>query len=73
MKRNLDLYVKALCRKSQATMKLKNFESAIECIESAKALSEDEEIDKLHKLILIENDIFKKSLEIFNSDSPVYR
>lgn len=73
MKKNQDLYVKALCRKAQATMKLKNFNSAIECIDSAKALSQDEEINKLHKLIMIEHEVYKKSLEIFDSDSPVYK
>lgn len=73
MKRNQDLYVKALCRKAQATMRLKNFDSAIECIETAKALTKDEEIEKLHNLINIEHEVFKKSLEIFDCDSPVYK
>jgi hypothetical protein len=72
MKKNQDLYVKALCRKAQATMKLKNFEAAIECIESAKALSQDEEINKLHKLIVIEHEVFIKSLVAFDTESPVY-
>lgn len=73
MKKNQDLYIKALCRKAQATMKLKNFESSIECIETVKALSQDEEINKLHKLIMIENEVFKKSLEAFDCDSPLYK
>jgi hypothetical protein len=73
MKKNQDLYVKAMCRKAQAIMKLKNFEVAIECIESAKALSQDEEINKLHKLIIIEHEVYKKSLEVFDCDSPVYK
>jgi hypothetical protein len=73
MIRNQDLYVKALCRKAQATMKLKNFDAALEFIDSAKALSQDEEINKLHKLILIEHDVFKKSLEVFDSDLPVFK
>jgi len=73
MKKYEDLYVKALCRKAQATMKLKNFDSAIECIITAKELTKDEEIEKLHKLILIEHEVFKKSLEIFDCDSPVFK
>jgi len=73
LKKNQDLYIKALCRKAQATMKLKNFDSAIECIDSAKVLSQDEEIFKLQKLILIENEIFKKSLEVFDCASPIYK
>lgn len=73
MKKNQDLYVKALCRKAQATMKLKNFEAALDCIETVKGLSKDEEINKLQKLIMIEHEVFKKSLEAFDSDSPVFK
>lgn len=63
-----DIYLKALCRKAQAAMKLKNFDSALESITNAKNLSKEEEVDKLYKIILIEHETLKKSLEIFDSD-----
>jgi hypothetical protein len=52
-------------------MKLKNFESAYENIETAKALSIEPEITEIEKLINIlniEHELYKKSLEVFDKD-----
>ncbi len=70
---NKDLLVKAYCRKAQAEMKLKNFESAKECIECASMLSQEEEIFKLQRLIELEFDLFNKSLEVFDCETEYYK
>lgn len=73
LKNNKGIYIKAQCRKAQSAMKLKDFQTALECIEIAKNLSAEDEILKLHKTIVLEHDIYKKSLEIFDCDSENYK